>query len=78
MVKHIFGMSIFQAIWICVFMFAGPLWMTEDCDPLTGPLYSSHSIPEIAASSPTLIDPTGEWTVENMENCDAFILNGMA
>jgi hypothetical protein len=70
-------MSILQAIVLLVFIFGGPQFVEETCDPLTGPLYFNHTIPEIAALAPTLIDPTGDWTVENMENCPKFILNGM-
>jgi calcium-translocating P-type ATPase len=77
MVKHILGMSIFQAIFLFVFVFGGPQFVKEECDPLTGPHMFNHTIPEIAATAPNLIDPLGEWTVENMENCPELILDGM-
>jgi len=77
MVKHILGMSIFQAIFLFVFVFGGPQFVGESCDPLTGPHMFNHTIPEIAATAPTLKDPLGEWTVDNMENCPELILDGM-
>lgn len=77
MVKHILGMSIFQAIFLFVFVFGGPQFVAETCDPLTGPHMFNHTIPEIASKAPTLIDPLGEWTVDNMENCPELILDGM-
>lgn len=47
MVKHILGMSIFQAIILFGFVFGAPSFVPEECDELTGPLYISHPLSSI-------------------------------
>jgi magnesium-transporting ATPase (P-type) len=49
MVKHILGMSMFQAVILFTFVFGAPYFISEECDPRTGPLYISHPLSEISS-----------------------------
>ena len=61
MIKHILGMSIFQAIILFFFVFGGPGFMPEECDPRLGPLYHNHPLTEIASVAPSYSNSTGSF-----------------
>jgi len=81
MVKHILGMSIFQAIILFTFVFGGPYFIPEECDGLTGPLFKSHPQQKYADmgdamtySGVNIVDDGTpetkiEWNVDEMDNC---------
>lgn len=91
MVKHILGMSIFQAIILFVFVFGAPSFMPESCDPLTGPLMATHPLESINSIAPSYSGENlrmlsaapveGEappvWDVDLMSDCPKLVLNGM-
>lgn len=86
MVKHILGMSIFQAIILFGFVFGGPSFIAEECDGLTGPLYASHPMTEyselgakMSYSGDNLSKKEGqvEWDPTLMTDCPEYIINGM-
>jgi len=90
MVKHILGMSIFQAIILFGFVFGGPSFIPEECDGITGPLYASHPMTEfssLSADNGGAMKYTGaniatkegqvEWEASKMEGCPEYIINGM-
>jgi magnesium-transporting ATPase (P-type) len=61
MIKHILGMSIFQAIILFFFVFGAPGFMPEECDPRIGPLYHNHPLTEIASTAPSYSNSTGSF-----------------